>query len=235
MKILFVLKQKKNVDTFLPTVRLLVERGHHVALAVQEWSDRRDDDYRTEIPSPLFSVVRCPMQRADEWAEAAWLLRSLRDCAHYQQPALRNAAKLQARTIHKLREELRLPVDNAAAAALLREVPAGQMRRLESVFGRRAAAAKRPASRSVPEGAGAAALAARAFRIGAGRSGDERQGAGIPVTMLLYSWDNLSTKGFARDARSDAGGTTSSARSRGATLPARARDGCRRAALRPVL
>ena len=87
MKILFVVKQKKNVDTFLPTIRLLVDRGHRVALAVQEWSERRDDDYRAEIPSPLFSVVRCPLQRADEWGDAAALLRSLRDCAHYQQPA----------------------------------------------------------------------------------------------------------------------------------------------------
>ena len=99
MKILFVVKQKKNVDTFLPTIRLLVDRGHRVALAVQEWSDRRDDEYRAEIPSPLFSVVRCPMQRADDWSDTAWLLRSLRDGAHYQQPALKNAAKLQARTI----------------------------------------------------------------------------------------------------------------------------------------
>jgi FkbM family methyltransferase len=199
MKILFVLKQKKNVDTFLPTIRLLVERGHRVALGVQEWSDRRDDDYRTEIPSPLFSVVRCPMQRADEWAQVAWLLRSLRDCAHYQQPALKNAAKLQARTIHKLREELRLPVDNAAAAALLRQVPAGQMRRLESVF--------ELAERQLPsdplheqflrEQAPDLLLVSPLVHFGSAQADlvTSARALGIPISMLLYSWDNLSTKG----------------------------------------
>ena len=49
------------------------------------------------MPEPRFSVVRCPTNRADQWAEVAWLLRSLRDCAHYQQPALKDAAKLDMR------------------------------------------------------------------------------------------------------------------------------------------
>jgi FkbM family methyltransferase len=199
MKILFVVKQKKNVDTFLPTIRLLVDRGHHVALAVQEWSDRRDDEYRADIPSSLFSVVRCPMQRADDWSDTAWLLRSLRDCAHYQQPALRDAAKLQARSIHKLREELSLRVDNAAAAAVLREVPASQMRRLESIF--------ELAERQLPsdplhdqflrEQAPDLLLLSPLVHFGSAQADlvASARALGIPVTMLLYSWDNLSTKG----------------------------------------
>jgi hypothetical protein len=52
MKILFVLKQKKNVETFAGTIRLLTERGHSVALAVQEHSDTRADQYRDWIDSP---------------------------------------------------------------------------------------------------------------------------------------------------------------------------------------
>jgi FkbM family methyltransferase len=199
MKILFVLKQKKNVDTFLPTIRLLVDRGHHVALGVQEWNERRDDDYRTEIPSPQFSVVRCPMNRADEWGEVAYLLRGLRDCAHYQQPALKNAAKLQARTLQKLREELRLPVDNAAAAALLREVPAQQMRRLESVF--ELAEQQLPSDplhdRFLKEQAPDLLLLSPLVHFGSAQADlvTSARALGIPVTMLLYSWDNLSTKG----------------------------------------
>jgi FkbM family methyltransferase len=199
MKILFVVKQKKNVDTFLPTIRLLVDRGHHVALAVQEWSDRRDDEYRAEIPSPLFSLVRCPMQRADDWSDTAWLLRSLRDCAHYQQPALKNAAKLQARTIHKLREELSLRVDNAAAAAVLREVPAAQMRRLESVF--ELAEEQLPSDplhdQFLREQAPDLLLLSPLVHFGSAQADlvASARALGIPVTMLLYSWDNLSTKG----------------------------------------
>jgi len=199
MKILFVLKQKKNVDTFLPTIRVLLDRGHRVSLAVQEWSDARDDAYRSEVPSPAFSVVRCPTQRADQWAEVASLLRSLRDCAHYQQPALKEAVKLQARSIHKLREELRLPVDDHEAAALLRRVPPLHMRRLEAIF--------ELAERQLPsdplheqflrEQAPDLLLLSPLVHFGSAQADmvTSARALGIPVSMLLYSWDNLSTKG----------------------------------------
>ena len=58
MKILFVLKQKKNVETFAATIRALTDRGHVVTLAVQEHSDARADQYRDAINSPRFSMVR---------------------------------------------------------------------------------------------------------------------------------------------------------------------------------
>ncbi len=125
VKILFVLKQKKNVETFAGTIRVLTERGHSVALAVQEHSDTRADQYRDWIEpatpkpgkgGPGFSLVRCPAHRTDRWADVAWLLRSLRDCVHYQQPGMRNATKLQARSVQKLREELRIEADNESVA-----------------------------------------------------------------------------------------------------------------------
>ena len=199
MKVLFVVKQKKNVDTFLSTIRALVDRGHTVALAVQEWSDDRDDRYRDEIGSPRFSVVRCPAHRTDDWAEIAWLLRSLRDCVHYQQPALRHAAKLQARTVHKLREELRVQADNHLVAAALREVPAQQIGRLETVF--------ELAERQLPNDllydeflrtqAPDLLLVSPLVHFGSAQADlvASANMLGIPVGMLLYSWDNLSTKG----------------------------------------
>jgi len=52
MKILFVLKQKKNVETFADTIRALIDRGHSVALAVQEHTDSRADQYRDALDSP---------------------------------------------------------------------------------------------------------------------------------------------------------------------------------------
>jgi FkbM family methyltransferase len=199
MKVLFVFKQKKNVDTFFPTVRLLVERGHQVALGVQEWDATRDDSYRTAIPSQLFSVVRCPTQRTDEWAHAAGLLRSLRDCVHYQQPALKTAAKLQARTIHKLREELRLPSGDAAAATVLRGIPAPQLQRLESIF--ELAEAQLPSDplhdQFLREQAPDLLLLSPLVHFGSAQADlvTSARALGIPVGMLLYSWDNLSTKG----------------------------------------
>jgi FkbM family methyltransferase len=199
MKILIVLKQKKNVETFAATIRALTDRGHSVALAVQEHSDTRADQYRDAIDSPLFSLVRCPAHRTDRWSDVAWLLRSLRDCVHYQQPGMRGATKLQARSVQKLREELRVVADNEAVAQALRGLPPPQIGRLEEVF----ALAERqlpvdPVYESfLREHSPDVLLISPLVHFGSAQA-DFVAGAravGIPVGMLLYSWDNLSTKG----------------------------------------
>ena len=113
---------------------------------------------------------------------------------------MRNATKLQARSVQKLREELRIEADNERSPKALRGLPAPQIARLESVF----ALAERqlpvdPVYESFLERAGAgraAHLAAGALRIGAGGLRRRRaRASAFPVGMLLYSWDNLSTKG----------------------------------------
>jgi FkbM family methyltransferase len=199
MKILLVVKQKKNVETFIATIRQLVDRGHSVALAVQERTDERDDEYREHIDSPRFSVVRCPAHRLDDWSEIAWLLRSLRDCTHYQQPALRSAAKLQERTVHKLREELRFQAEDQTVAASLREIPPQQIERLETVFA--LAEQQLPTDSLYDEFLRSQApdllLISPLVHFGSAQADfvASARSLGIPVGMLLYSWDNLSTKG----------------------------------------
>jgi hypothetical protein len=199
MKILFVLKQKKNVETFAGTIRVLTERGHSVALAVQEHSDTRADQYRDWIDSRGFSLVRCPAHRTDRWADVAWLLRSLRDCVHYQQPGMRNATKLQTRSVQKLREELRIEADNESVAKALRGLPVAQVGRLDEVFGL--------AERQLPvdpvyesflrEQAPDVMLISPLVHFGSAQADfvAAARAVGVPVGMLLYSWDNLSTKG----------------------------------------
>ena len=199
MKILFVLKQKKNVETFAGTIRVLTERGHSVALAVQEHSDTRADQYRDWIDSPRFALVRCPAHRTDRWADVAWLLRSLRDCVHYQQPGMRTATKLQARSVQKLREELRIEADNESVAKALRGLPAAQVGRLDDVFAL--------AERQLPvdpiyesflrEQAPDVMLISPLVHFGSAQADfvAAARAVGVPVGMLLYSWDNLSTKG----------------------------------------
>jgi len=208
MRILFVLKQKKNVETFAATIRVLAERGHSVALAVQEHSDTRADQYRDWIEpatpkpgegGPGFSLVRCPAHRTDRWADVAWLLRSLRDCVHYQQPGMRNATKLQARSVQKLREELRIEADNDSVAKALRGLPVAQVGRLDEVF----ALAERqlpvdPVYESfVREHAPDVMLISPLVHFGSAQADfvAAARAVGVPVGMLLYSWDNLSTKG----------------------------------------
>jgi len=199
MKFLLVVKQKKNVDTFLDTIRALIARGHTVSLAVQERHDTRVEQLAADLGPPGFSLTPGPTVRTDEWAETAPLLRSLGDCLHYQQPRLHGAQKLQVRTIDKLREELRLRVDDRGAADVLRQVPLQQIERLRAILG--LAEQHLPTdplydaflreeqpdvlllSPVVHFGSAQADLVASATRLG------------IPVGMLLFSWDNLSTKG----------------------------------------
>jgi hypothetical protein len=47
---------------------------------------------------------------------------------------MRDATKLQARSVHKLREELRIEADNESVAKALRGLPVAQVGRLDEVF-----------------------------------------------------------------------------------------------------
>ncbi len=199
MRFLLVVKQKRNVDAFLETLRSLVDRGHSVTLAIQERDEKTETRLTAFIDDPAFRVVTCPAVRTDEWADLASLLRRLRDCVHYLKPVMRSATKLRARIIHRLRQDLQFEASTEAVAAGLQGIPAEQVQRLDAVFAM--------AERGLPSdplfdaflrsehpdvllvsplvhfGPAQADLVASARRMG------------IPVWMLLYSWDNLSTKG----------------------------------------
>ncbi|MBI4485640.1 MAG: hypothetical protein HY655_06475, partial [Acidobacteria bacterium] len=199
MKFLLVAKQEKNVEAYLDTLRCLVERGHDVSVAVQERDTARDQRLAQQIASPLFRVVACPSARVDEWASLAPLVRRLRDCLHFLTPPFAGASAVQTRIFVKLRQELGLDVHAVALLAAFRALSPAQLGRVDAVL--------TLVERAVPTsdlfdeflrterpdvllicplvhfGSAQADVAASARRLG------------IPVWMLLYSWDNLSTKG----------------------------------------
>jgi FkbM family methyltransferase len=144
-------------------------------------------------------VVPCPSARIDEWARVAALVRRLRDCVQYLKPPLQGSAALQTRIFHKLRQELGVDVAGQVLAAGLRFLPDAQLLRLETVL--KLAEASLPTSSLFDQflesqradvllvsplvhfGSAQADIVASARRLG------------VPVWMLLFSWDNLSTKG----------------------------------------
>ena len=199
MKFLLVAKQQKNSTAFLETLQSLVDRGHHVTVAVQERDDARDRQLEQQVDSARFKVIPCPAARIDEWGPVAPVVRRLRDCIHFLRPAFAGSPALQARVFDKLRQELELGTGSEALTAALGVIPQAQLGRLDAVF--------RLAERSIPTsglfdefleserpdvllisplvhfGSAQADVAASARRLG------------VPVWMLLFSWDNLSTKG----------------------------------------
>ena len=199
MRFLLVVKQKKNVEAFLATMRSLVERGHSVALAIQDSDEKRDERLAALVDAARFEIVRCPSARTDQWSDVASLVRRLRDSVHYLKPAMRAAAKLRARVLERLRQDLQFDADTSSLARGLQVVPPEQVQRLDAVFALaeqalptdplfdQFLAAQRPdvllISPLIHIGPAQADLVASARRLG------------IPVWMLLYSWDNLSTKG----------------------------------------
>ncbi|MBI4888577.1 MAG: FkbM family methyltransferase [Acidobacteria bacterium] len=199
MKILLVVKQKKNIDTFRRTIACLLERGHEVTVAVQERDEQRDEKLTRDIGHERFAIVACPPARTDQWTAVAALLRSLRDCLHYLRPALRGAVKLQTRTVLKLRQEIQIPGDPEAVAAALRELPPPQVARLEALL--KLAEQKLPADSLYDEFIRSHApdvlLVSPLVHFGSAQADlvASARHVGVPVWMLLFSWDNLSTKG----------------------------------------
>jgi hypothetical protein len=199
MRFLLVVKQKRNADAFIGTLKCLVERGHGVSLALQERDEKTEARLNELIDHPGFRVIACPAVRADEWAEVASLQRRLRDCVQYLKPAMRSATKLRARIIQRLRQDLQFDASTDAVSAGLEGLPADQVQRLDEVLALAEHGlptdplfdeflrVERPdvllLSPLVHFGPAQADLVASARRTS------------IPVWMLLYSWDNLSTKG----------------------------------------
>ena len=196
MKILFAVRQKKNVDAFLETLRQLVERGHAVTLTVQ------DPGFRKRLGATLddmgVQIVRGPTARVDRWMEVAPLLRTMSDCLHYLQPQLRGALKLRTRAVHTLRRELSLPETDEGLAAALSHIPAAQVDRLQAIL--TLAEAQLPTDPVYDEFLAQQApdlvLVSPLVHFGCGQDDlvASARARGIPVGMLAFSWDNLSTK-----------------------------------------
>src|SRR4051812_23358212 len=199
MRFLLVAKQKKTTEAFLGTLRCLIDRGHSVTLAVQEHDEKRSERLENTIDHERFAVVPCPSVRTDDWADTAALLRRLRDCVQYLRPPLRGAVKLRARVLDRLRQDLRFDGDLRGITDGLLTIPPDHVGRLDAIL--RLAERRLPpdplfdaflkthqpdvllVSPLVHFGPAQADLVASARRLG------------IPAWMLLYSWDNLSTKG----------------------------------------
>ena len=181
MTFLFVVKQKKNVDTFEGVIDALLDGGHTVKLAVQQRDEERDRRLLERFPSPRFELV-APPGRPGRSVAILRAARSGRARSGAVQPS-------------------ELPRGVEAAAACRGPVPQGARRRgpnrrrcrhrrgpgvATAARGPRAPGARAP-ERRAPRGVPGAPRPRRgpghagcALRIGAERRDQERPGARHP-------------------------------------------------------
>lgn len=195
MTFLFVVKQKKNVDTFEGVIDALLDAGHVVKLAVQERDEERDQRLAARFGSRV-ELVTPPDGRGDRWRATAPLLRAARDLAQYSRPAYRAATKLRQRAADRFLKQLgldgRIDGDALAMGTQAAERVRSALEQLEQAL---------PSdplheeflARQAPD----VVLITPGVHFGSVQSDvvKSARARGIPVWMLLFSWDNLSSKG----------------------------------------
>jgi hypothetical protein len=194
MKFLVIAKQKKNVDTFEAVLGELLVLGHEVTLAIQQRDPERDGRLAERLRHERFTLVPCPDERTDAWRAAAPLVRTARDWAQYTRPAYKTASKLHRRAVERLFRELGASVSGeapplgAAAGTRLREALAFVERAIPPD-----ALHEEFLERHRPD----VVIVTPGLHFGSGQTDfiKAARRRGLPVWMLLFSWDNLSTKG----------------------------------------
>lgn len=198
MRLLFVFRHRKSVEPFAGVVERCLERGHTVRVLVQEADEKVAALF---APHPALSFASLAIGRGDAWREAAPLLRTGRDYLQYLGEAYTGARKLRVRAFERLLYQLDIErkavAGDASEAALA--LPADAVERL-----REFAATCEDAipsdpfhERVIEDFRPDAVLVSPLVHFGSAQADFVKaaQTLRIPVAMLLFSWDNLSTKG----------------------------------------
>jgi hypothetical protein len=173
-------------------------RGHIVRVLVQEADDKVPGLFR---PHPQLSFASLAIGRGDDWREAAPLLRTGRDYLQYLGEAYAAARKLRLRAFERLLYQLDIernavPAGASEAARLLPSDAIERLRELAAVS-ERAIPSDPFHERALQAFEPDAVLVSPLVHFGSAQADFVKaaQALGVPVGMLLFSWDNLSTKG----------------------------------------
>ena len=198
MKLLIVARQKKNVDTFRTTIAALLRQGHTVRLALQDRKTGRDDRVADGLDFAGLVLEGAPTARGDAWRTHAPLVRRLRDWVQYLGPDYAGADRLRMRVIDRLRAEMGI-ADPIFGDGLIPGLAISQVERLRELLAWvEGVIPSDPLHdefiyRDRPD----AVLVTPGVHFGSAQADfiKSARAAGIAVGMLVFSWDNLSTKG----------------------------------------
>ncbi len=205
-RILFVLLHLGYVRNYERPLRLLLERGHVIHLAVlrrkDDASDRVAERLAAEYPNLTIGVLPKPARTGAATLQRA--LRVLADYGRYQHPRYAGAPALKARAADKLRAGAALPflALRAYLRTLGRILHPGYSRRLTRGALRLAdALPAAPATRAwMAAWRPDAVLTTPHLAIGSREPEalDAARELGIASGLLVASWDNLTNKGLVK-------------------------------------
>ena len=201
MNILFMMKHPGTTRNFEPTLRLLVERGHHVHLAFDAGDDtgaadlvrRLEHDYTDRLTSG-----RGPKSSGNPWGALTRELRLGIDYLRYLHPRYRGAEKLRARA----RDQAPPAVVAIAGLPLMRSRLG--VRAIAGLLGwlERAMPASDVVRRYIRDRGPDLVLVSPLVGLGSYQADYIRaaRSLGIPSGLLVFSWDNLTNKGRVRES-----------------------------------
>lgn len=97
MKVLFVLLYEAYLSYYESTIRLLVERGHHVEVALMgpdPWNTSLMGSMKQRVPAVSFGTAP---SRSDYWTALATAIRASQDYLRYQESRYHDARELRRR------------------------------------------------------------------------------------------------------------------------------------------
>lgn len=201
MKLLVLGMSPQFLRPFVPAIQELARRGHRLTVA---WTaeSRGGEAHLDELgATPGVTCRLVPGRRSEHWEEVALLRRSWNYLRYLEAP-YREAGKLRERAFMKaarLLFDAATPVDEAWAdmALSLSDRERKRLRRLTE-FVESVLPTDPVCDGILEEEQPDAVLLTPLVDLNASSQADFAQAArrrGIPFGMLVYSWDNLSTKG----------------------------------------
>jgi hypothetical protein len=198
LRLLFAFRSRKTLEPFVGVVRRSLERGHTVRVVTPIGESKVSSLFDAH---PQLSFASTGLQRGDGWRDGEPLLRSARDYLQYLKPPYHGARKLRKRAFEHLLERLMvtpgdLSPQSSEQALALPDEAIWRLDRLAALC-EDAMPSDPLHDRVISQFEPDAVLISPLVHFGSAQVDVAKaaRSQGVPVGMLLFSWDNLSTKG----------------------------------------
>lgn len=197
MRVLFVMRNHGYLRNYASTVRLLASRGHEVVVGSRGPERHMQVDTEGYLSTlarefPQVRVVRLP-KRADHWKQFAIAVRTVRNVLRYRHPDLRRATALSERAdAHLARQAPRVAARGLPRSWLVASLMSSMVATIEKVIPTDAAIDAAVASIAPDVIVVTPLVDFVSYQVDYVKTAKK---SGIPVSMAVASWDNLTNKG----------------------------------------